>query len=237
MIQYRLRKEILNNLSKTEEENLLAQIYQTPYFKLVESYVKPNGYVGIGMHSGSGNIRETPLHDGEPAARLLSYYAVPKLYPIVTNFVAAMRNDEILRHEFSYSSTAVRFFEDRFLGMNSRFCLDVLLYAMGSLKMLERCGYIPYPIGNVPEKHYITGEDIVQMDFVYSPIAIRLAVPADAPNMAEVHIRSWEVAYKNIIPAEYISQKNATRHALYARVITDDIQTPISSSMPEKPLG
>ena len=38
----------------------------------------------------------------------------------------------------------------------------------GSLKMLERCGYIPYPIGNVPEKHYITGEDIVQMDFIYN---------------------------------------------------------------------
>jgi RimJ/RimL family protein N-acetyltransferase len=92
----------------------------------------------------------------------------------------------------------------------------------GSLKMLERCGYVPFPAGNVLEKHYITGEDIVQMDFIYSPITIRLAVPADAPDMAEVHMRSWEVAYKNIIPAEYINQKNATRHALYARVITDD---------------
>jgi RimJ/RimL family protein N-acetyltransferase len=38
---------------------------------------------------------------------------------------------------------------------------------IGSLKMLKRCGYIPYPAGNVPEKHYITGEDIVQMDFMY----------------------------------------------------------------------
>lgn len=36
-----------------------------------------------------------------------------------------------------------------------------------SRKMLERCGYIPYPAGNVVEKHYITGDDIIQMDFVY----------------------------------------------------------------------
>jgi len=133
VIQYRLRKEILNNLSKTDEENLLEQIYQTPHFKLLQSYVKPNGYVGIGMHSGSGNIRETPLDDGETAARLLSYYAVPKSHPIIKNFVAAMRNEEILRHEFSYSSTAVRFFNDIFLGMNSGFCLGVLLYAMQAM--------------------------------------------------------------------------------------------------------
>ena len=90
----------------------------------------------------------------------------------------------------------------------------------GSLKMLAKCGYVPFPAGNVPEKHHITGEDIVQMDFIYSPIAIRLAVPSDAPEMAEVNIRSWEVAYKDIIPEEYIKAKNATRHALYERVIT-----------------
>lgn len=31
-------------------------------------------------------------------------------------------------------------------------------------------------------------------------ITIRLAEPADAPDMAEVFIRSWEKAYKDIIP-------------------------------------
>ena len=35
VIQYRLRKEILHDLDKTEEENLLEQIYQTPHFKLL----------------------------------------------------------------------------------------------------------------------------------------------------------------------------------------------------------
>jgi len=133
VIQYRLHKEILQDLSQTEAENLLERIYMTPHFKLVQSYVKPSGYVGIGMHSGPGKIHETPLHDGETAARLLSYYAVPKIHPIIKNFVAAMRNDEILRHEFSYSSTAARFFDDRFLGMNSGFCLGILLYAMQSM--------------------------------------------------------------------------------------------------------
>jgi hypothetical protein len=51
VIQYRLRKEILRDLTQTEEENLLEQIYQTPNFKLVESYVRPDGYIGSGAHS------------------------------------------------------------------------------------------------------------------------------------------------------------------------------------------
>ena len=37
----------------------------------------------------------------------------------------------------------------------------------GSIKMLERCGFIPYPAGNIVSKHYITGEDIVQNDYIY----------------------------------------------------------------------
>ena len=36
-----------------------------------------------------------------------------------------------------------------------------------SQKMLEKCGYIPYPAGNIPEKHYITGADIIQMDYIW----------------------------------------------------------------------
>jgi len=53
-------------------------------------------------------------------------------------------------------------------------------------------------------------------------VTIRLAVPADAPRMAEIHARSWEAAYKDIIPMEYIKQKNATRPALWQRVITGE---------------
>ncbi len=93
---------------------------------------------------------------------------------------------------------------------------------IGSRKLLERSGFVPYPAGNIPEKHYITGEDIIQMDYLYNPITIRLAIPTDAPDMAEIHMCSWEVVYKDIIPAEYIEKKNATRPELYKRVITNE---------------
>ena len=53
-------------------------------------------------------------------------------------------------------------------------------------------------------------------------ISIRLAIPSDAPDMADVHMRSWEIAYKDIIPLDFIIEKNSTRHALYKRVITDE---------------
>ena len=45
---------------------------------------------------------------------------------------------------------------------------------------------------------------MIEMDIV-----IRLATSSDALDMAEVHMRSWEIAYKNIIPADYIREKNA----------------------------
>ncbi|HAN20070.1 MAG: hypothetical protein A2Y15_05250 [Clostridiales bacterium GWF2_36_10] len=38
---------------------------------------------------------------------------------------------------------------------------------ISSLKMLEKCGYIPFPEGNQNEKHFLTGEEIVQLDFIY----------------------------------------------------------------------
>jgi len=98
VIQYRLKKEILHMLTKTEEENLLCQIYQTPNFKLVESYIKPNGYIGSGAHSWGkwrGVIYQpTYLADGEACTRLLSNYSVPKTHPMIINFINAMRDEE-----------------------------------------------------------------------------------------------------------------------------------------------
>jgi L-amino acid N-acyltransferase YncA len=55
----------------------------------------------------------------------------------------------------------------------------------------------------------------------HNTITIRPAVPADAPDMAEVHMRSWEVAYKDIIPAEYIREKNATRPAMWQNSLAE----------------
>lgn len=135
VIQYRLRKEILNSLTQSEEETLLKQIYQTPHFKLVESYIKPNGYIGSGMHSWDNwrgvKLHESPLQDGETAARLLSYYAIPKTHPIVTDFVFAMRDEDTLRKEFSYIPPETVRFNKRFRGLNNGFCLMTLLYNAG----------------------------------------------------------------------------------------------------------
>lgn len=132
IIQYRLRKEILKNITKPEEENYLDQIYQTPNFKLVQKYIKPNGYIGIGAHSWD-MFKETPLQDGEGAARLLSYYAVPKDHPYIADFVKAMRNKETLRHEFSYYKPEIPRFERRFDGLNNGNSLAALLYVMQAM--------------------------------------------------------------------------------------------------------
>lgn len=121
VIQYRLRKEILGDLSKSEEEKLLGQIYELPLFKLLSTYIKPNGYIGSGMHSWDNwrgtVLHETPLQDGECAARLLSYYRIPKTHPFVQNFLSAMRDEEILKKEFSYILPEIPRYENRFEGL------------------------------------------------------------------------------------------------------------------------
>jgi hypothetical protein len=137
VIQYRLQKEIPQSITATGEERLLNEIYQTPQFKLLQSYVKPDGYIGSGMHSWDNwrgvKLHETPLSDAETAARLLSYYAIPKTHPIVANFVAVMRDEEILRKEFSYISPEIPRFKNRFNGLNNGNCLMALIYTMQAM--------------------------------------------------------------------------------------------------------
>ena len=137
VIQYRLRKEILEDLTESYEEKLLRQIYELPLFKLLANYVKPNGYIGSGMHSYNNwkgkVLHETPLQDGECAARLLSYYRIPKTHPFVKNFVAAMRDEEILREEFSYIPPEIPRFERRFEGMNNGNSLKALVDTMQAM--------------------------------------------------------------------------------------------------------
>ena len=38
-------------------------------------------------------------------------------------------------------------------------------------------------------------------------VNIRLAVPSDASDIAEILMRSWEAAYGNIIPTDFIEKK------------------------------
>ncbi|MDR0288400.1 MAG: GNAT family N-acetyltransferase [Clostridiales bacterium] len=57
-----------------------------------------------------------------------------------------------------------------------KYCFEVLsldyVYAgcyphnIPSMKMLQKCGFQPHPEGNKDEKHYLTGKDIIQLDFI-----------------------------------------------------------------------
>ena len=148
VIQYRLRKEILGNITQTEEETLLAQIYQTPYFKLVESYAKPNGFIGNGVH-GHSNFRgvkyhETPLQDAENAARLLCNYAVPREHPLVENFVVAMRNDEVLHKEVTIVplKSHEKRWQNRFEGIHQGGGLMAIIYTMQAILGYGDDGYV-----------------------------------------------------------------------------------------------
>jgi hypothetical protein len=137
VIQYRLRKEILCSLTPADEEKLLERVYQTPLFKLLQTYVRPNGYIGSGAHSwgnfGGVNYQPTYLADGEASARLLSNYAVPKTHPLIVNFINAMRDEETLRETFSYIPPEVVRFNTRFLGLKSGGSLMIIIYTMQSL--------------------------------------------------------------------------------------------------------
>ena len=137
VIQYRLRKDILQQISISDEEKLLELIYQLPYFQLVKSYVKPNGYIGSGMHSWhnwKGKVlHETPLQDSENAARLLSMYRIPKNHPILENYIAALRNEDVLRKEFSYIPPEIPRFENRYVGLNNGNSLMAMVYTMQAM--------------------------------------------------------------------------------------------------------
>lgn len=137
VIQYRLRKDILKNISTSDEEKLLKQIYQLPYFQLVQSYVKPNGYIGNGMHSWDNwrgeVLHNTPLQDSENAARLLSMYRIPKQHLMIEKYVASLRNEEVLRNEFSYIPPEISRFENRFVGLNNGNSLMAIIYTMQAM--------------------------------------------------------------------------------------------------------
>jgi len=147
VIQYRLRKEILKNITPDEKASFLAQIYQTPYFKLVESYAKPNGFIGNGVHGHSNwrgvKYHETPLQDGETAARLLCNYAVPKEHPLIANFIAAMRDDEVLHKEVTIipAKSNEKGWQTRFNGIHQGGGLMTIIYTLQCLLGYGDDGY------------------------------------------------------------------------------------------------
>lgn len=215
VIQYRLRKEILNVLTQSEEESLLEQIYQTPRYKELLTYIHPSGYIGIGAHSAD-RFKQSPLDDGEAAARLLSYYAIPKENPVVANFVAAICDEDVLRGEFTYyNADAVRF-ENRFRGMNSGATtmglfytmlamlgfgdidfvepfLNISLTAFKSMLQIESLEDITHPATKSSRHQYITEDQ-------YLPCSYHLATLA--------YTTSWRTPENINIIIETINQMN-----------------------------
>jgi len=55
--------------------------------------------------------------------------------------------------------------------------------------------------------------------------------------MAEIHVRSWEVAYKDIIPADFIHEKNATRLEMWRKMITEENATQYVIELDGKAVG
>ncbi len=137
VIRCRLRRKILGDLDAASEASLLAEICELPLFRRLPTYVKPDGYIGSGMHSRVKRrvavLHETPLQDGECAAGRLSCCRIPKTRPVVRNFAAAMRDEEMLRAEFFYIPPGIPRFEDRFAGIRSGNCLMALLYMMQAM--------------------------------------------------------------------------------------------------------
>ncbi|MCL2447179.1 MAG: 3-dehydroquinate synthase [Oscillospiraceae bacterium] len=83
---------------------------------------------------------------------------------------------------------------------------------IGSKKMLTRCGFVP--LAQCPaEKHYLTGEDVFQMDYIYKP-------------MQTVHVPLGDRAYDVLIGAGLLAQCGTLiRNALKPQkvlIITDE---------------
>ena len=132
VVQYRLHRDILRDLTPAEEAALLQRVKATAEYQLMLTHVHPGGYIGLGMHSAD-RFKASHLDDGECAARLLANYGIPKDDPVVRNFMAALRDDAVLEQEFSYYKPDASRLRDRSVGTNCGASLDTLLYTMQAL--------------------------------------------------------------------------------------------------------
>jgi RimJ/RimL family protein N-acetyltransferase len=53
-------------------------------------------------------------------------------------------------------------------------------------------------------------------------LVIRKATLADAADIANIHMRSWEAAYKGIVPDETIATKNESRLAMWQKTLSGE---------------
>lgn len=62
---------------------------------------------------------------------------------------------------------------------------------------------VEFKMYKMPEKQRM--KDVMQI-----PVTIRQATLVDAQTIAEVHVRSWQWAYRNLIPNDYLDSLSAT---------------------------
>ena len=63
-----------------------------------------------------------------------------------------------------------------------------------------------------------------KMAAVRNGFSVRAALPKDAPALAELHMRAWEDAYRNILPEEAIRKVNAGRMCQWPELLRDPSQ-------------
>ncbi|GLQ92838.1 GNAT family N-acetyltransferase [Dyella acidisoli] len=57
---------------------------------------------------------------------------------------------------------------------------------------------------------------------------IRPAEPEDALSVARVHVRAWQVGYRHLLPAEYLTQLRAEERAQRYNFATQDVRRPMT---------
>ena len=72
----------------------------------------------------------------------------------------------------------------------------------------------------IPHKS-VLDDELKRLHGIMTSVSMRLALPADAPLIAYIHMRSWDAAYKDILPADYIRKNNSTRYEMWNSLLTE----------------
>ena len=60
----------------------------------------------------------------------------------------------------------------------------------------------------------------MKADYLRTALSFRLARPADAAEIARIHVKAWQAAYRSIFPAEFLDSLSiAKRRALWTDLI------------------
>ncbi|MCG7405663.1 MULTISPECIES: GNAT family N-acetyltransferase [Caballeronia] len=74
------------------------------------------------------------------------------------------------------------------------------------------------PQGKKQENRVILGR--MKADYLRTALSFRLAAPSDAAEIARIHVKAWQAAYRSIFPAEYLNSLSIPkRRALWSELI------------------